>query len=76
MLPLAKKNPYMTTAEAAEKWGVQQRTVRTWITRGKLPKAIKPGHDWLIPVDTPKPKDQRYTEAPIRNRRKDNQTDR
>lgn len=61
---------YMTTAEAAERWGVEQRTVQSWITRGKLPGAIKPGHDWLIPADTPKPTDRRYVEQPVRNRRK------
>jgi len=61
---------YMTTAEAASRWGVEQRTVQSWITRGKLPSAIKPGHDWLIPTSTPKPSDRRYVENPIRNRRR------
>jgi excisionase family DNA binding protein len=64
---------YMTTSVAAERWGVEQRTVQSWIARGKLPGAIKPGHDWLIPVGTPKPSDRRYVENPIRNRRRTTQ---
>jgi len=61
---------YMTTKEAAEVWGVEQRTVLAWINRNKLPSAQKIGRDWMIPKDTPKPVDRRYVENPIRNRRK------
>lgn len=61
---------YMTTREAGEKWNVSRVTVSTWIRRGKLPQAKKLGRDWMIPKDTPKPKDRRYVENPIRNRRK------
>lgn len=47
---------YLTTAEAAERWGVARQTVLKWIARGKLPSATKAGRDWLIPAATPKPK--------------------
>jgi len=60
----------MTTAQAAEKWGVGKGTVQQWIARGKLPGAQKVGRDWLIPADTPRPADRRYVDNPIRNRRK------
>lgn len=50
----------ITTRQAAEKWSVSHVTVRMWILRGKLPEAQKFGRDWLIPIDTPKPKDKRY----------------
>jgi excisionase family DNA binding protein len=51
----------MTTTQAAQKWGVTTVAVRKWIERGKLPGAQKIGRDWLIPVDTQKPVDRRYT---------------
>jgi len=61
---------YMTTAEAAEKWGVSRQAVLKWIQRGKLSSAQRAGHAWLIPADTPKPTDRRYVDRPVRNRRK------
>jgi excisionase family DNA binding protein len=60
----------ITTEQAADKWGVARRTVRSWIERGKLPTAQKMGRDWVIPADTPKPADRRYVKNPVRNRRK------
>lgn len=43
--------PYIGTAEAAEKMGVAQRTVRSWCEKGSLPGAYRPheGGPWLIP---------------------------
>lgn len=61
----------MTTAKAAELWGVEKITVQMWIRRGKLPGAYKLGRDWIIPAGTQKPEDQRYVETPVRNRRKE-----
>ena len=61
---------YMTTQEAAAKWGVSLKTVQQWIRRGKI-AAEKTGRDWLIPDNTPKPIDRRIVENPIRNRRKE-----
>lgn len=63
-------NKYITVMQAAEKWGVSPRTVRSWIERDKLPEAERVGRDWLIPEDTQRPADRRYVENPIRNRRK------
>lgn len=60
----------MTTAQAAEKWGVTLSAVHRWIQRGKLPEAVKIGRDWQIPDETPKPPDRRYVDMPVRNRRK------
>ena len=62
-------NEYMTTYEAAIKWGISNITVRGMCNKGRVP-AEKTGRDWFIPIDTPKPVDRRYVEAPIRNRRK------
>ncbi len=49
----------MTTTEAAEKWGVQRRTIIAWIARDKLPEAVRIGRDWMIPKRTPKPTNKR-----------------
>ena len=65
-----ENNDLMTTAEAAEKWGVTGAAVRKWAINDKLPSAKKYGRDWLIPKDAEQPADRRYVENPIRNRRK------
>lgn len=64
-----RKMDFQTVKEFAEKHSVAERTVRAWISKGKIP-AQKFGRDWMIPIDTPKPPDGRYVESPIRNRRK------
>jgi excisionase family DNA binding protein len=60
---------YITTAQAAQQWGVSARMVQHWIEQGRIP-AQKFGRDWMIPEDAQRPKDLRYVENPIRNRRK------
>jgi excisionase family DNA binding protein len=60
---------YYTVNQFARKHSVAERTVRAWISKGKIP-AQKFGRDWMIPADTPKPADGRYVESPMRNRRK------
>ena len=52
---------YMTVAEYAKHVGVERRTVNTWMQRGKLPGAVKLGIMWMIPANTPRPKDGRNT---------------
>lgn len=60
---------FLTTQQAADKYGVTRRAIQKWIDHGKLP-AVKFGRDYMIPADVEKPKDLRYVENPIRNRRK------
>ncbi|MCD8382795.1 MAG: Fic family protein [Clostridiales bacterium] len=52
---------FMTTKEAAEKWGISDRRVRVLCTEGKIPGAYQEGRGWKIPADAEKPADGRYT---------------
>ena len=54
---------YMTTAEAAEKWGIKIRRVQDLCELGKIETATRLGQIWVIPVGTPKPIDGRTKEA-------------
>ena len=51
---------YMTVKQAAEKWGISDRRVRTLCTEGKIPGAFQEGRGWKIPIDAVKPTDGRY----------------
>lgn len=51
---------YMTVKQAAEKWAVSDRRVRTLCAEGKVPGAFQEGRSWKIPIDTVKPSDGRY----------------
>ena len=42
---------FLTTAQVAQRLGVDPSTVRRWCESGRL-EAIKPGHDWLVPVES------------------------
>ena len=54
---------YMTTAEAAEIWGIKVRRVQTLCVNGKVTSAKRLGHIWVIPVGTDKPIDGRTKTA-------------
>ena len=51
---------YITTKEAAAKWGITDRMVLYHCTSGRIDGAVKMGNTWLIPKDTVKPEDKRY----------------
>ncbi len=51
---------FMTVQQAAEKWGISDRRVRTLCNDGKIPGAYRDGKSWKIPVDANKPDDGRY----------------
>ena len=50
---------YMTLKEAAEKCGIGYRRINTLCLEGRIEGASKIGNLWVIPVDTPKPDDNR-----------------
>jgi len=50
---------YITTKQAAEKWGISDRRVRLLCAEGKVHNAIKQGRSYKIPEDAPKPADGR-----------------
>ncbi len=45
---------YLTVRQAAERWGLHPTRIHALIHAGRIPGAIKPGHDWLIP-EGPRP---------------------
>jgi len=53
----------MTTAEAAEKWGITIRRVQALCDGGQIKAATRLGQIWVIPVDTLKPVDGRTKAA-------------
>ena len=50
---------YITVKEAAEKWGINHRTVQTMCSDGRIAGAVKFGRAWAIPKDIDKPADKR-----------------
>lgn len=46
---------FMTTSEAAEKWGITTRQVQNLCKNGQIKNAKKFGKSWSIPVDTQRP---------------------
>jgi hypothetical protein len=55
---------YITVRQAAEKWDVTIRWVQALLKAGRIPGAVQPARDWLIPQDAEKPADGR-----VNNRR-------
>jgi hypothetical protein len=54
---------YMTTQEAADKWGVKIRRVQALCDNGQIMGATRLGQIWVIPKDACKPKDKRTRNA-------------
>jgi len=50
---------YLTVRQTAEKWGVTPRQVQALLKAGRIPDAIQPARDWLIPENASKPEDGR-----------------
>ena len=50
---------FMTTKEAAEKWGITVRRVQVLCSQDRIPGATKIGSFWVVPKEAEKPKDQR-----------------
>lgn len=50
---------YMTTSEAAEKWGITRRRVTVLCSTGRIPGVTQAGPMWLIPKEAKKPADGR-----------------
>ncbi len=50
---------YITSKEAAERWGIGERRVRAMCTQGRIEGADRVGRLWVIPTDAKKPSDLR-----------------
>jgi len=54
---------YMTTKEAADKWGIKIRQVQSLCEKGQIESATRLGVMWVMPKETQKPVDGRTKEA-------------
>ena len=61
---------YMTTKDAAEKWGLSIRAVSQYCTLGKIPEAERAGRVWLIPEEMERPVDSRVKSGEYKGWRK------
>lgn len=50
---------YLSSKEAAQKWGVSVQRVQLVLKQGRVPGAIRIGNTWAVPADAKKPKDSR-----------------
>jgi len=50
---------YITTKQAAERWGISDRRVRLLCAQGKISGSVKQGRNYKIQADAPKPADGR-----------------
>ena len=50
---------YMTSGQAAKKWGISQRRVQILCAEGRIKGIFKLGDAWAIPANTEKPVDKR-----------------
>ena len=67
----------MTTKQAAEKWGISDRRVRTLCVNGQIDGAWREGKLWFVPDNAPKPADvfaERKPFSPKLKERKKNST--
>lgn len=46
---------YMTTKEAAEKWGITQRQVQNHCKKNRIPGVVLHGTSYMIPEDATRP---------------------
>ena len=60
---------YLTSIEAAEKWGISRRRVTVLCNEGRIKGAGLKGNTWLIPAKAEKPKEMKRGVKP----KKDNQ---
>lgn len=54
---------YISTVQAAEKWGISDRRIRTLCREGKIPGTVLVGKSYKIPADAKKPSDGRINAA-------------
>jgi hypothetical protein len=50
---------YLSSKQAAKKWGVSVQRVQLILKQGRVPGAFLIGNSWVIPANAEKPKDQR-----------------
>ena len=56
---------YITTKEAAIKWGISDRRVLKYCNDNRIDRAVKMSNVWLIPKDAKKPADGRFKNGDV-----------
>jgi hypothetical protein len=56
---------YLTALEIANKWNISSRMVAYYCENGRINGAVKKGKTWIIPVNSEKPVDKRYSKKKI-----------
>ena len=46
---------YISVSQAADKWGLSERSIRNYCQQGRIVGAVLDGHSWLIPENAVKP---------------------
>ena len=54
---------YMSTVQAAEKWGISSQRVRLLCQEGRIEGVSQVGRAYLIPIEAQKPEDGRTKES-------------
>lgn len=60
MQKIGGESMYITVKQAAEKWGISERRVRSLCSQGKITGSYREGRLWKIPYYAIKPTDGRY----------------
>lgn len=55
---------FISTAEAAKRWGLSERSVRNYCAQGRVAGAVRAGRAWLVPEDAPKPRRKNVVLSP------------
>lgn len=53
---------YMSVQDAAKKWEISERRIQVLCGENRIEGAVRFGHAWAIPKNTPKPVDARLKE--------------
>lgn len=56
---------FITTREAAEKWGISPTRITILANQGRIPGAQRVGRSWLIPANAAKPADLRASRGSV-----------
>ena len=50
---------FLSTTQAAEKWGISSRRIQKLCSEDRIPGAIRIGNYWAVPAEAEKPRDER-----------------
>lgn len=63
---------YISSQQAADKWGISKRRVQIYCEQGRIEGVFKLGKSWAIPNIADKPKDARIKDRKNNDSKKNN----